>query len=252
MVNGRELEVVAEFDTVMVAVPGNAVSAAVIVALSCVEFTKAVALGEPFQFTTSPFAKPVPFTVRVRPNGLQYALRAKKLSTRKGMRSSAQTIGNATAPEAPPPPPDVRLNTVTWAVPAEATSAAVIAAVNCVAPTYVVARLAPFHCTTEQGTKLLPVTLRLNAPVPTVALAGRSAAIAGIGSAELGADVVKGSVFEFTVRLETDTDAVPGNAESAALMIAVSCVGLTNVVRRGEPSNSLLNYSRNLCRSQSA
>jgi len=76
-VNGSEFEFVPGFapDTVMAIVAGvvarKAVSAAVIVAVSCVALTKVVGRGEPFQLTVSPFAKPVPFTVRVRPDGLQ-------------------------------------------------------------------------------------------------------------------------------------------------------------------------------------
>lgn len=76
---GSEFEFVAGFepDTViataagLVAVARNAVSAAEIVAVSCVELTKVVGRGEPFQLTVRPFAKPLPFTVRVKPAWLQ-------------------------------------------------------------------------------------------------------------------------------------------------------------------------------------
>ena len=76
-VNGSEFEFVPGFEpeTVTATVAGvvarNAVSAAVIVAESCVALTKAVGRGEPFQLTVSPFANPVPFTVRVNPPWLQ-------------------------------------------------------------------------------------------------------------------------------------------------------------------------------------
>jgi hypothetical protein len=43
------------------------------------------------------------------------------------------------------PPPGAGVNTVTWAVPANAMSKAEIAAVNRVEETYVVVRFAPFH-----------------------------------------------------------------------------------------------------------
>ena len=75
--NLRELEFDAGVlpDTVMAtaaaSVPRKAVSAAVISAASCVELTRVVGRGEPFQLTLSPSAKPVPVTVRVRPVGLQ-------------------------------------------------------------------------------------------------------------------------------------------------------------------------------------
>jgi len=77
--NGSEFEFVPEFgpDAVIAIVTGleaearNAVSAAVMAAVSCVALTKVVGRGEPFQLTARPFAKFVPFTVRVRPAGLQ-------------------------------------------------------------------------------------------------------------------------------------------------------------------------------------
>jgi hypothetical protein len=69
-VKSKAPEVVVELDTVTAAVPvvpGKAVSAGEIVAVSCVELTKVVGRGDPFQFTTSPFTKFVPFTINVRP-----------------------------------------------------------------------------------------------------------------------------------------------------------------------------------------
>jgi hypothetical protein len=63
-------EVVVELDTVTAAVPrvpGKAVSVAEIVAVSCVALTNVVGRGDPFQFTTSPFTKSVPFTISGKP-----------------------------------------------------------------------------------------------------------------------------------------------------------------------------------------
>ena len=74
---GSEFEFVPGFapETVMATAAGvmarKAVSAAVIVAVSCVALTKLVGRGEPFQLTVRPFAKPVPFKLKVRPPGLQ-------------------------------------------------------------------------------------------------------------------------------------------------------------------------------------
>jgi hypothetical protein len=51
--------------TVSVAVPATATSAAEIVAVNCELFTNVVVRGLPFQFTTDPETKPVPFTVSV-------------------------------------------------------------------------------------------------------------------------------------------------------------------------------------------
>lgn len=75
--NGSALELVPGFvpDTVIATaaafVARDAVSAGVITAVSCVALTNVVERGEPFQFTTSPGAKPVPFTVNVKPVALQ-------------------------------------------------------------------------------------------------------------------------------------------------------------------------------------
>lgn len=78
--NWREFEFVpgVPAETEIATEPSNAVSAGVIDAISCVELTKVVERGEPFQLTTSPFAKPVPFTVSVSPdwaqNGVLFAM----------------------------------------------------------------------------------------------------------------------------------------------------------------------------------
>jgi hypothetical protein len=53
------------FTTVIEAVPGLAIRAAGTVAVSCVEETKDVVSGEPFQFTVEVETKFVPFTVNV-------------------------------------------------------------------------------------------------------------------------------------------------------------------------------------------
>jgi hypothetical protein len=96
----------------------------------------------------------------------------------------------------------------------------------------VVTRATPFHWTTEQGRKLLPVTLRGKDAPPAVALPGAKVVIAGTGSDE--AETVKGEAAETTPELDTVTDAAPAAAISAAEIPAVSCVALTNAVARGE------------------
>jgi hypothetical protein len=100
--------------------------------------------------------------------------------------------------------------------------------------TNVVGRLLPFHCTTEQGKKLPPVTFSVRAAVPAVALTGKSEAIVGAGSTA-GAVMEKSTEFDMTEPLNTVTDCVPWNAVSAEVSNAVSCVASTNVVGRGEP-----------------
>jgi hypothetical protein len=53
--------------TVMLALPPLAISAAGIAAVTCVPLTNVVVCGAPFQFTTAPVRKFVPFTVSVKP-----------------------------------------------------------------------------------------------------------------------------------------------------------------------------------------
>jgi hypothetical protein len=109
-----------------------------------------------------------------------------------------------------------------------------------VVPTNIVVRLLPFHWTTEHGTKLLPITVRKNAPVggcvvPAAALFGMSEVMNGTGS-ELGAIIMeKVRELEVVVELDTVIAAVPGKAVSVAEIVAVSRVGLTKVVGRGDP-----------------
>jgi hypothetical protein len=73
-VKGREAELVAELETVMLTDPGNTASAYVIAALSSVAETNVVGRGDPFQFTTVSLVKVVPLaavTSSVKPAGLQ-------------------------------------------------------------------------------------------------------------------------------------------------------------------------------------
>src|SRR5688500_12911998 len=58
------------------------------------------------------------------------------------------------------PPPGAGVDTVTRALPAVATSLALIAAWSWVPLTHVVGRPAPFQRTSDEATKLVPVTVR--------------------------------------------------------------------------------------------
>jgi hypothetical protein len=136
------------------------------------------------------------------------------------------------------PPPGAGFTAVTGIVPAEAISAAEIAAVPPVVPTMSVVRLLPFHSINEQGAQPVPLTPNRNAGSPATALDGANefggGAIVGTGK-EPGAASVKVEELEVTEELETVTFAVPGKAVSAAEIVAVSCVALTNAVGRGDP-----------------
>jgi hypothetical protein len=109
---------------------------------------------------------------------------------------------------------------VTDDVPAVAISAAVIAAVNCVALANVVARVPPFHWTTEVLRKLLPFTVRVNAAPPAIAEFGTSEPSAGTGVVTLNC-----SESEFPppgAGFRTLTFTTPANCTSAAVIGAVN------------------------------
>jgi hypothetical protein len=88
-------------------------------------------------------------------------------------------MGKGTATDVPPPGAGV--TTVTAAVPAAAISLAEMLAWSWVALTNVVVRAAPFQRTPDEGTKLFPVTVKVNAVPPAAALLGVSALSAGVG-----------------------------------------------------------------------
>jgi hypothetical protein len=102
MENVEEFDVVVALDTVIAAVPGNAVSAAVIAAVSCVALTKVVGRGEPFQLTTSPLTKLVPLTVSVKPAGLQNGVEGSDVVEAESDVMVGATIANEIALEVPP------------------------------------------------------------------------------------------------------------------------------------------------------
>ena len=134
MENLREFEFVPGVppDTVMAGAASpvlrKAVSAAVIAALSCVALTRVVGRGEPFQLTTSPFAKPVPFTVSVRPVELQYGVLFDEVVDAESDVMVARVTGNDTALEVFAL--DAGVATATCAVATDAISAAGIVAVS--------------------------------------------------------------------------------------------------------------------------
>ena len=88
------------------------------------------------------------------------------------------SIANWKAVDAPPLA--TGFTTVTSAVPTEATSAALIVAVNCVELTTVVLRGDPFHCTAEVDTKFTPVTVSVKSGEPAVVSIGLKVLIAGV------------------------------------------------------------------------
>src|SRR5579872_3411824 len=138
---------------------------------------KVVVRAAPFQLTTEPLMNPAPFTVRVKAAPPAVApVGAREVIEGTGL---AALMVKLALPDVPPPGDG--LNTVTRPVPAEAMSAAVMAACTCVALRNVVVRLEPFHLTTEPFINPLPFTVRVNAAPPAVPLAGNSEVTEGTG-----------------------------------------------------------------------
>lgn len=176
--------------TVTFTEPPVAISVARMAAVTCVELTNVVAFAEPLKFTTAPATKPVPFTVSVKAAPPAVALDGDS----KVMAGSGLFTAKLTGPEAPPP--GAGFVTTTWKMPTAAMSAAVMAAVTCVALTNVVVLALPLKLTEAPLTKPVPFTVKVNAAPPTLALAGESEVIAGTGL--------------FTVRLTAEEVPPPG------------------------------------------
>src|SRR5207247_1012075 len=110
--------------TVTDAVPAVAMSPAVIAACNWVPLTNVVARAPPFQRTTDPLTKFVPFTVRVKAAAPAVALPG----VSEPIVGTGLSMVNVSAPDVPAPA--LRGDTVTARVPAVATSLAAIAASN--------------------------------------------------------------------------------------------------------------------------
>ena len=128
------------------------------------------------KFTVAPVTKPAPVRVSVKAAPLTVAV-AGAIELSVGPETAL--IVNDRLPDVPPP--GAGFVTVTVAVPAVAISAAVIAAVNCVARTKVVVLAAPLNFTTDVDTKPVPFTVRVKAAPPAVALAGEREVSVGAG-----------------------------------------------------------------------
>ena len=213
--------------TVIFPDPTVAMSVDGIVAVNCVALTNVVARAEALKFTTEVGTKFVPFTVSVKPAPPAVA----PFGLSEVIVGAGLFTVNAEFPDVPPP--GVGLVTVTLKVPAVAMSPAVIAAVTCVALTKVVVLAAPLKFTTELETKLVPFTVSVNAALPLVAFEGESVVIAGTGLFTANGEAV--DVPPPGAGLVTVTLTDPAAAMSAAVIEAVNCVALTNVVVLAAP-----------------
>jgi len=167
----------AGFVTETFTVPAVAMSVAGIVTTTWVLVTEeGVIAGLDPKFTVAPLAKPVPVMVSVNaaPPTIE---EAGAIEVRVGPETAL--IVNDRLPDVPPP--GAGFVTVTVAVPAVAISAAVIAAVNCVALTNVVVLAAPLNFTADVDSKPVPFTVRVKAAPPAVVLVGESEVVVGAG-----------------------------------------------------------------------
>ena len=130
------------------------------------------------------------------------------------------------------PPPGAGFSTVMGTVRAVAMSPAPMTTVSCVALTKVVWRVSPLKRTTELLMKFVPVTVIVKFAPPAEIEFGFNAVSVGTG---LPVVMLKGRAFDAPppgAGFNTVICAVPALAMSAAVICAVSCVALTNVVAR--------------------
>lgn len=123
--------------------------------------------------------------------------------------------------------------TVTFATPAAAISAAVMAAFKVLLETNVVGRAAPFHSTVEDDMKLVPVTVSVKAAPPVIAELGVNNVIAG--TAPVIVNVRAAEVPPPGEGLITVTLAVLAELMSVGAMAACKLVLETKVVERVLP-----------------
>ena len=180
----------------------------------------------PFHLIEEVFRKFVPLAVKVNPAApAVIPVGEIEVSVGTGL-FPVEVIVKVSAFEVPPP--GAGLTTVTDAVPAVATRAALTIAANCNPLTKVVVRDAPFHLTDEAAIKFVPLTVRVNCAAPAVILAGESEVAVGAGLLGTGL-MVNAKAFDVPppgVPLKTVTLAVPAVAISAAVTEAVNWVAL--------------------------
>ena len=129
----------------------------------------------PFQLTTEELTKLVPLTVRVNADPPTVAFEGES----DVIVGTGLLIGNAVAPEVPPP--GAGLVTVMLTDPVAVISLAGTWAVIVVPLTKLVVSAVPFHLTIELARKLVPFRFKVKVAPPTSALVGESEVTVGIG-----------------------------------------------------------------------
>jgi hypothetical protein len=183
----------------------------------------------PLNFTLEVVMNPVPFTVSVNAAPPAVAF----VGTSVVIVGAGLLIVNVCAADVPPP--GVGFVTVTGTLPAVAISAAVIAAVICVALTNVVVCATPLKFATDPVMKPVPFSVNVNAAPPAVALVGAIDVSVGAGFAPLTGKLTVFDVPPPGAGFVTVTGNVPAVEISLARIAAVICVALTKVVARALP-----------------
>jgi hypothetical protein len=206
----------------MPTIPGETISALVIVAVNCVELRNPVANGELFHRTTAPGEKPPPESVTVTAGPPANV----ELGLSKEILGVALPTEKTTSDDVPPS----GLTTLMPAVPGETISALVTVAVNCVELRNPVANGELFHRTTAPGEKPLPESVTVTAGPPANVELGLSKEILGVAlpTEKTTSDDVPPS------GLTTLMPTVLGETISALVTVAVNCVELRNPVANGE------------------
>ena len=219
MVKITALEVVpSALTTVTLTVPAVAMSDAGTEAVSLLAELKVVVKAAPFHLTVAPLRKLLPFTVSLNAEPPAVALLGLIEEIVGGLL--ALVMVKVKALEAPPP--GAGLTTVTLAVPGAVTSEAGTLAVNCVLETKVVVRAVPFQLMVASLTKLVPVAVRVNWPLPAAIELGEM--LVSVGAGLLMVKVKALEVPPPGAGLTTVTLAVPALAIRLAGTLAVNWV----------------------------
>ena len=167
----------AGLETVTVAVPPVATSAAVIAACKLVLETNVVVRAVPFHCTFEEDTKLEPVTV----SGNPAPPAAAELGFKDAIVGAALALLIVNVNALLVPPPGLGVETETCAVAAVAMSAAVIAACKPVPEMNAVVRALPFHLTVEADMKFVPVTVRVKPGPPAAAELGLREPVASDG-----------------------------------------------------------------------
>jgi hypothetical protein len=229
IVNVKPLDVTPPDVTVTVAVPAVAIRLAATDAVTCPAFTYVVVSADPFQFTTAPETKPLPFTVSVSAGPP-----AVVLAGLSELIAGAIEMLNGSWFDSVP----AAFATAILAVPAVVSRVAGIVAAIWAASIRLgwMDTAAPpggANLTESPIPKLVPAMLTGEAELPTTTPDGVTEVIEGTGAD--GGLIVKVAPLDVTSPDVTVTVAAPAVAIRLAATEAVSCPAFTYVVVSADP-----------------